>query len=63
MRIECPAPCELQLSLVLGLSSLPEAGSGEVETAVLGRGALSRDDDSLENTPYPRAGSGEAELW
>jgi hypothetical protein len=56
-------PYGLRLSLALGLSSLPEAGSGEAETVVLGRGNLGRDEDSPENTPCPRVGSGEAELW
>jgi hypothetical protein len=43
------------------LSPLPEVGSGEAETVVLGWGDLDRDEDSLENTPRPRTGSGEAE--
>jgi hypothetical protein len=56
-------PCRLWLSFALGLSSLPEAGSGEAEIAILARGDLGRDEDSLENTPCLRAGSGKAELW
>jgi hypothetical protein len=45
------------------MSSLLGTGSGEAETSVLGRGALGRGEDPSENTPYPRAGSVEAELW
>jgi hypothetical protein len=45
------------------LSSLPETGSGEAETTVLGRGDLDRDEDSLEYVPYLRTGSSEAGLW
>jgi hypothetical protein len=45
------------------LSSLPETGSGEAETVVLGRRGLDWDMDSSEYVPCPRAGSGEAELW
>jgi hypothetical protein len=56
-------PCGLRLSLALALSSLPEAGLGEAETAVLGRGDLGRDEDSPENIPCLRACSGEAEFW
>jgi hypothetical protein len=56
-------PSELRLSLVLGLFCSPEAGSSEAETAVLRRGDLSQDEDSPENTPRPKAGSGKAESW
>jgi hypothetical protein len=54
--------CGLRPSLALGLSSSPEVGSGEAKTSVLGRGDLDRHEDSPENTPCLRAGSGEAEL-
>jgi hypothetical protein len=39
------------------MSSLLETGSGEAEIVILGRGDLGWDEDSLENTPYPMAGS------
>jgi hypothetical protein len=42
---------------------VPEAGSDEAETVVMGRWDLGRDNDSPENTPCPTVGSGEAELW
>ena len=42
---------------------MPETGSSKVETTVLGRGDLDRDEDSPEYVPCPRAGSDGAELW
>jgi hypothetical protein len=50
------------MGLVLCLSFLPEVGSGKADIAVLGWGDLSQDEDSLEHTPHPRSGSGEAEF-
>jgi hypothetical protein len=45
------------------LPSLPDTGSGEAETVVLGREDLGWDEDSTEYVPCQRAGPGEAELW
>jgi hypothetical protein len=44
------------------MSSLPETGSDEVETTVLGRGDLGQDEDSLENNTLSegRLGRGRA---
>jgi hypothetical protein len=61
--LNAAVPGRLRLSLALGLSSLPEAGSGEAETSVLGGGDLDRDDDTPESIPCPRASSGEVEFW
>jgi hypothetical protein len=51
------------MSPASGLSSLSETSLGKAETTIQGRGDLGRDEDSLKNVPYPRVGSGEAELW
>jgi hypothetical protein len=50
------------LSPASGMSSLPETGSDEVETTVLGRGDLGQDEDSLENNTLSegRLGRGRA---
>jgi hypothetical protein len=61
--LNAPVPCRLWVSFVLGLSFLPEMGSDEAETGVLGKGDLSRDEDSSENTPCLWAGSSDTELW
>jgi hypothetical protein len=61
--LNAPVPYGLLLSHASSMSSLLGTGSGEAETSVLGRGALGRGEDPSENTPYPRAGSVEAELW
>jgi hypothetical protein len=59
MRIECGCP-STDFGWVLPF--LPEAGSVEANTAVLGRGDLDQDGDSLKNMPRSRIGSGEAEF-
>jgi hypothetical protein len=60
VRIECSC---LPTALRQALSLSPEAGSGEANMAVLGRGSLGRDRDSPELTSCPRQASSEAEFW
>jgi hypothetical protein len=74
VRIECGC---LPMALGQAVSLSPEAGSGEADMAVLGRGILVQDRDSLELMSCPRQGlgrgrvlgrplkgtSGEAEFW
>jgi hypothetical protein len=60
VRIECDC---LPTALGQALSLSPEAGSSEVNMAVLGRGSLGWDEDSLELTSYLRQASSEAEFW
>jgi hypothetical protein len=56
------SPDGLRISLALGLSPLPEAGSGMVETIILGLGDLGWDEDCPENTSRSRTSLGEAEF-
>jgi hypothetical protein len=55
-------PYGLWLRPGLGLSSLPEMGSGEAETTVPWRGDLGRDKDFLENVPGPESRLGRGGL-
>jgi hypothetical protein len=61
-RIKCSCALWTLGEAWLGLSSLPETGSGEAETTIPWRGGLERNEDFPEYLPCPRAGSGEAEL-
>lgn len=60
VHVECGC---LPTALRQALSLLPEAGSSEVDMAVLRRGSLGQDRDSPELTSYPIQALVEAEFW
>jgi hypothetical protein len=60
VHVECGC---LPTALRQALSLLPEAGSSEVDMAVLRQGSLGQDGDSPELTSCPIQALVEAEFW